>query len=292
VEWTDQARRQGGIISRPQLIRLGLSSAAINGMLYRNRLKKTHSVGVYRVPGAPHSADAACWTATLATKSPLSYLSAAELWDVPVPGDDKLHITRFDRQRLVWPPGVRIHRVLLDTEAVTERRGLAVTTRTETLLDCLGWLRIGDARTLADRAKQQQWLTAADIERRLEHQPGRWGNRQLKALLTTMRDGAHSEAERRLHRLLRSAGISGWQANLAVAVAGGRYEIDVAFTSQKLAVEVDGYGSHSGREAFQRDRTKTADLAAAGWTVLRFTWADLVDRPGYVIARITSLLAR
>jgi very-short-patch-repair endonuclease len=59
-----------------------------------------------------------------------------------------------------------------------------------------------------------------------------------------------------------------------------------------IAVEVDGYGEHSKRDTFQRDRTKQNDLIAAGWMVLRFTWTDLTDHPDDVIATIAALLAR
>jgi very-short-patch-repair endonuclease len=221
----------------------------------------------------------------------LSYLTAALIWEVPAPVDNWVHITRFDRRRLRWPPGVRVHRVALDPSAVTERGGLPVTTRVETLLDCLGWLQLGDARALADRAQQQRWLGPADIERRLENQPGRWGNRRLRWLLPTIGDGAHSEAERRLHKVLRGSGVTGWIANYSVRVAGERYVIDAALPDHMLAIEVDGFREHSKRETFQRDRTKQNALIAAGWTVLRFTWGDLVDDPHSVIATITSLLA-
>jgi very-short-patch-repair endonuclease len=292
MNWTDIATRQGGVVARRQLRELGHSDHSIDGLVYRGRLEGTASAGVYRVSGAPATFEARRWCAVLATRSPLSYMSAAQLWQVAVPDDGKLHITRFDRRRLVWPPGVRLHRVALEREAVTTQAGLLVTSRVETLLDCLGWLPIQDARNLADRAQQQRWLGPADIERRLNDQPGRWGNRQLRMLCLSLGDGAHSAAERRLHLLLRSAAISGWTANLAVSVAGELYVVDVAFRRQLVAIEVDGYGPHSSRDAFQRDRTKQSRLIVAGWTVIRFTWADLMDRPAYVIATIQSVLAR
>ena len=246
---------------------------------------------MYRAAGAPWAADSDAWFAVLATNSPLSYLSAARWWEVPVPDDPWVHVTRLERRRLEWPPGVRIHRVALAPEAVVEHRGLLVTNRTETLLDCLGWLTLGAARSLADRAVQQRWLSTADVDRRLEQQPGRWGNRQLKRLLRQFTDGADAESERRLHRLLHGAGITGWVAQLPFLAGGRRYYIDLAFPAARLAIEVDGYEYHRGGSRFQDDRTKQNALMAAGWRVLRFTWADIEDRPGYVLGRIAELLA-
>jgi very-short-patch-repair endonuclease len=291
VSWTDQAQRQDGAISRSQLATAGLSLGAINGIVRRGGLVLTRVAGVYRVAGAPDGTDTIRWTAALGTKSPLSYLTAAQVWELPAPDDGMLHITRFDRRRLDWPPGVRVHRVALEPIAVTHRGGLLVTTRTETLLDCLGWMQLNDARTLADRAQQQRWLTPADIKCRLENQPRRWGNKRLRLLLPTIDDGAHSQAERCLHKVLRSVSIGGWQPNFAVRLDGKRYVVDLAFVEQRIAIEIDGYGPHSQRGAFQNDRTKGNALIKAGWTLLRFTWSDLHDRPDYVIATIRALLA-
>jgi len=48
-------------------------------------------------------------------------------------------------------------------------------------------------------------------------------------------------AERRLHRLLRSAGIRGWQANYPVWVDGELIAVvDVALIASRIAIEVDG----------------------------------------------------
>jgi very-short-patch-repair endonuclease len=58
-----------------------------------------------------------------------------------------------------------------------------------------------------------------------------------------------------------------------------------------IAIEVDGWAFHHSPERFQRDRTRQNDLVALGWTVLRFTWGDLVERPGYVVAAIRRQLA-
>lgn len=291
MTWTDQARRQAGVIARAQLLDAGLSSAAVDGLIRRGRVETTRCEAIYRVSGAPHIPEAECWIAALGTGSALSYLTAAGVWAMSVPTDGLLHVTRFERRRLDWPVGVRVHRVALDPSAVTARNGLLVTTPRETALDCLGWLRLSEARSFADRAIQQGWLTTVDIQRRLDEQPGRWGNKRLRMLLSDAGDGAQSKAERRLHELLRNAAVTGWQANFAVVIGGRRFVIDIAFPHQRLAIEVDGYRYHSSPYAFQSDRSRQNALAGAGWTVLRFTWSDLVDDGAAVIGAIVTLLA-
>jgi hypothetical protein len=263
MQWPEITRRQGGLISRRQLCAIGVSARDVDSMLRAGRFERTRSAGIYRAAGAPHTVETPAWFAVLATNSPLSYLSAAEWWGMEAPQDGRVHITRMDRRRLDWPNGVRVHRVALAAGAVTSYRGLDLTTRTETVLDCLGWLPVGVARGFADRAIQQRWVRVGDITRRLEEQPGRWGNRQLRRLLPSLADGAAAESERLLHKLLRQAGITGWIANLPFAIDGQGFVIDVAFPEIKLAIEVDGYRYHSEATRFQADRTRQNALIRA-----------------------------
>jgi REase_MTES_1575/Transcriptional regulator, AbiEi antitoxin len=58
-----------------------------------------------------------------------------------------------------------------------------------------------------------------------------------------------------------------------------------------LIVEIDGFRFHSTRSAFERDRRRDAELAAAGFRVLRVTWRQLRDEPFAVIARLAAALA-
>lgn len=291
MQWTRVAELQGGLISRGQLEALGIPSSTVSRWLRRGRLVRTPAAGVFRVGGAPAAPASPAWFAALSSHSPVSFVSAARWWEMQVDDDALVHITRFDRRRLDWPVGVRVHRVALTDDAVTRHRGLLVTTRAETVLDCMGWLSLGRARVLADRAVQQRWITMADVDRRLREQRGRWGNRQIRLLAPFIGDGADAESERRLQRMLRNANVTGWIAHLPFVAGGRRFEIDIAFPELKLAIEIDGYAYHSSDDRFQRDRTKQNALIAAGWRVLRFTWADLDDRPGYVLAQILQLLA-
>jgi very-short-patch-repair endonuclease len=59
-----------------------------------------------------------------------------------------------------------------------------------------------------------------------------------------------------------------------------------------VVVEVDGYQAHGHWAAFQRDRARDRRLTAAGFTVLRFTWHQLTEKPLQVVAEIAATLAR
>ncbi|GEM_PF-877438 len=45
------------------------------------------------------------------------------------------------------------------------------------------------------------------------------------------------------------------------------------------------------RDAFQRDRSRQ-NVLSQSWTVLRYTWADLTERPEHVVAEIVATVDR
>jgi very-short-patch-repair endonuclease len=116
---------------------------------------------------------------------------------------------------------------------------------------------------------------------------GRYGSPAARRLLQAASDGARSEAERLLVKLLREAGITGWRTNYPV----GGYKVDVAFPRVKVAIEADGWAFHSDQEDFQQDRVRQNNIALLGWQVLRFTWLDLTEYPQRVIAVIRSAIS-
>ena len=60
--------------------------------------------------------------------------------------------------------------------------------------------------------------------------------------------------------------------------------------TERLAIEIDGWAWHHSPDRFQRDRAKQNQLVGAGWTVLRFTWFDLTNRPDDVIRQVRAAL--
>ncbi len=76
-----------------------------------------------------------------------------------------------------------------------------------------------------------------------------------------------------------------------VNVRKGRILPDFEWRQELVIVEVDGYGTHGTRRAFEADRARDAQLAANGWIVLRFTWRQLKYEPAVVLVRLAQTLA-
>jgi very-short-patch-repair endonuclease len=57
---------------------------------------------------------------------------------------------------------------------------------------------------------------------------------------------------------------------------------DLVDVGRRLALEADSWEFHTGREAHERDCWRYTSLVLAGWTVLRFTWRQVMHDPDWV----------
>ena len=73
---------------------------------------------------------------------------------------------------------------------------------------------------------------------------------------------------------------------------GPAIRTDFLWPAERLVVETDGGVAHMTRRAFEEDRRRDQRLAAAGYTVVRFTWRQLSDDPDNVRRVVRDLLAR
>jgi very-short-patch-repair endonuclease len=176
--------------------------------------------------------------------------------------------------------GIRTRRRDLKTADVVEQKGLRVTELALTVIEAA--VRRGGGARLMDSALQRH-VEIRDLWRAHLRNKGRWGSPAARLLLQAADDGARSQAERLLVRLLNAARITGWRANYPLA----GYRIDVAFPKQKVAIEVDGWAFHSDQEDFQHDRERQNEIALLG-----FTWLDLTEYPQRVIAEIRFAISR
>ena len=139
-------------------------------------------------------------------------------------------------------------------------------------------------------------VTVTGVESALDDvaRKGRSGAGVLRQVLDERALGTarpDSLLESRMARLLRAHGLPPAVFQFEVH-RNGRFvaRLDFAYPAIRLAIEVDAFDSHSSPRALQHDLRRQNALVALGWTVLRFTWADVVRRPERVAAEIHSVL--
>lgn len=283
------AAAQGGVFGRAQARAAGWSSYRINRRVALGEWVTMYEGRVLRNATTTVTRRGLMYAAVLATgpRSVLAGPSAATLNGIDVPWPQPVVLVPPSSRR--EPAGITtLHDVLVDDDWML-CDALPVTTRVRTVLDCLVILPEPAGQAFLDRALQQRWISFDELVRRTQQRLGRRGAPRLRRHLQVAGYGLRSEAERRLRRLLVQAGVTGWVVDWPLAGVG---VLDFAFPDVRLAIEVDGRAWHSAGDRFQHDRTRQNALVARGWTVLRFTWADIADRPGHVVATVKATLGR
>jgi very-short-patch-repair endonuclease len=281
----DYLRRHDGVITLAQARRAGLSLKAV-----QRRIAAGHwircSRGVYFVNDRPFT-DAARIRAAVwgyGGRAAASGLTAAWWHGLTKFAPDVVEVTAPRNSHGRSRQGCLLRRRDLEPSDVVVHCGIRVTALALTVIEAAVKER-GGAK-LMDSALQRR-LGLRELWRAHLRNKGRYGSPQARRLLQAASDGARSEAERLLVKLLREAGITGWRTNYPI----GPYKVDVAFPASKIVIEVDGWAFHSDQEVFQNDRKRQNYLALMGWQVLRFTWLDLVEYPERVIAEVRAAIS-
>ena len=275
--------RQHGVLSLAQAAAHGYSADRVQRRVRERRWRRLYP-GVVLVGGHRLTDDARTVAAWLwaGERAAVAGPAAARWHEMPVCAPAVVDVTLPRALHRRARPGVRLRRRDLADEDVTVVRGVRLTGRALTVLETA--VTLADGSAFLDRALQRH-VRFDEVYRAYCRSVG--GRNPAGALLIAAADRADSAAERMVVRLLRAAGIGGWELGHPF----GPYLIDLAFPEAKVAVEIDGWAWHVDQDRFANDRRKGNALVRAGWVVLRFTWHDLTKRPGYVVAEIRAALA-
>jgi very-short-patch-repair endonuclease len=253
------AEAQHGVVSRRQLLELGVGRGAVEEWVARGQLRRVQW-GVYAVGHRPTSRESR-WMAVVLSAGPgavLSHRSAGALWRILPPMSILPEVTRATR--------------------IQVRSGLRGHCQMEVVLNEM------EVRGITDK------LSIPDL---LERYPRRRGSAKLRALLadqTTMRGVTREELEARFLAALDGTDLPRPRLNADVTVRGRFFEADCLWVEQRVIVELDGRAAHGTRRAFERDRERDRLLQADGWRVVRITWRQLHDDAPAVIADLRRLL--
>lgn len=286
----DLAERQHGTISLAQLNALGLSRQAVAKRVDAGRLHRIHR-GVFAVgharltrEGRWHAAVLACGPGAV-----LSHRDAAALWNLRPSARRRIDVSTIRRGRQ-GPAGVELHRVRrLDPVDVTVRDGIRVTTVSRTLVDLAEVVDRAAAAKALHEAEVLRLLDVASVADAVARANGRRRAHVVAELLAAAEPAVPTRSELE-HRFL----VACREADLPAPVANTRvesFEVDFLWPVHRLVVETDGASVHLTRRAFEADRARDVALTLAGYTVVRFTWRQLTERPGEVASALRRLLS-
>jgi very-short-patch-repair endonuclease len=287
-------------LARWQAASVGLRPAVIDNLLRRGRWQRLYQ-GIYAAHSGEPSRYGILWAAALRSgpQGLLSHYTAAELDGIRGRRTEAIHVTIPHRQRVVVSkaelrgglPPIVVHR---SSRIALARHPVKIPPRTkcaETVLDLVD--------VAADFDSAFSWLSAACAARLVlpgqiaaaaaERQRLRWRSDVLVAL-EEIAGGVHSLLERRFYRRAeRPHGLPKPKRQYRWRKATGSAYLDVLFAEFSVLVEVDGAAWHPV-EARWQDIHRDNWLAREGIITLRYSWADITERPCEVAAEIAVVL--
>lgn len=282
------AARQNGAVTSAQAIAAGLSQQQMRTLRSRGWSSPVYGVLIEPNPRDPFLAGLRA-AFLVRPDGAACRVTAARVYELA--GTSRW--TSVEHPELLLPTGVkrtkrdgmRTYAGLLPADR-THKRGFAVTTLRRTMADLTLALALDDYICALDDALHRGWLP----------EPQTFTARQQSVFDVAMAlaNGlSESPLETHLRLLLLRAGLGPEVLQLNIFGSDGRFvaRADMAWPSRKLVVEADGREPHERPKALFGDRRRQNLVSNAGWTVLRFTWSDVLYDPEWVISQIRQALS-
>lgn len=197
----------------------------------------------------------------------LSHRSAAVLWRLLAPANGAIDVSVPTASGRKHRSGIRIHRrPSLSPDSVMRRRGIPVTTPTQTIADLRGSVSAARLR----RATRQAEVLG------------------LRTGLDRTPDPTRSELEHLFLRLCHRHRLPTPEVNVRI----GSHTVDFLWREQRVVVETDGYRYHRGSQAFEDDHERDLDLRSRGYDIVRLTYRQVTADPKRAAAAVAEALQR
>src|SRR2546430_5610045 len=139
-----------------------------------------------------------------------------------------------------------------------------------------------------DAAVRSKLTDTDSLRRYADAATGSAGARRLRSL-AELAQPAESPMETRLRWLLLQAGLPDPQVQTDLHDVDGRFvgRADIYYPASRLVIEYDG-ANH--RERLVEDNRRQNLIINAGFRILRFAAADVLNQPDIVVSRVRSAL--
>jgi Transcriptional regulator, AbiEi antitoxin len=292
--------RQHGVFTVDQARCCGLSERTVRSRVASGRYERLHP-GVFAVAGVAPSWSRDVIGAVLSIRGlgAASHRTAAHLWEMVSHRPRRIEVVAVRHRRVDTPTSTIHESVDLLPEDVVLVDGIPTTTARRTVVDMGAssppWL----VERALDTGLRMGLFTTMDVRRLIARvaRSGRNGIGTIRPLIDE-RLRWESVTESVLEDLFRSvlseSGVEMPVPQFEVVDPSGTFvcRADFAYPDRAILIELDSERYHMDPIAFQRDRDKQNRAQQLGWTVFRFTWRQLIDRPHSVTQLLASETAR
>ena len=227
------------------------------------------------------------------SKAVASHGTAARAHGLTVAGPSRVeHVTVPLEKRKKKRRELEFHTRALQVGDVVVMESVPVTSIGRTVTDLACQLDRFAAVWMIDDAMRCGVCARADLESIASSWRGGLGSGVVKQRIGEADGVSESILETAARLTLADAGVPLPIPQLEVSSGGGEFvaRLDGGYPRDRVALEFDGRSVHDAPAAVHRDRRRQNRLAALGWTVLRFTWWDVVDDPKGFVSAVRAAL--
>ncbi len=308
----DRAAGNNGIFRRSDLEALGIDQANIRTFLRRGWWTRLHH-GVY--------VDSEVLAAAVEPEELVRLLLAAAQCAIPGvayafgPSAGSLHSLAMDRRLrgslcLVRPlsadqrtlhrritrashlAGVTIHRHAIEAEFTVNIDGIPSVDRWDAAITTAAREDPLWAVATLDSAVWKDSEGLEQLQDRLPRWSGLRGIGVVRRALPNVRTGAQTPLETISRLRIIAGGLTEPELQFPVYDEKGLIGYaDVAWPDLKVIGEADGMTKYNDRSDLVAEKLREDRLRALGWIVVRWTWAEILNTPWVVVARIRKAMA-
>lgn len=300
------ARSQGGVFLARQAVVAGVDHHHLERLRQSGAVHRVRRGGYGLGPGVEgeyerHLLRTRAAMLALGVPSWASHQTAAVVHGLPLfrPDLSLVHVTRRRTSSSRTEGGIDHHDGDLPEHHRSEVDGIRVVSLGRAVLDAARTATFEQGLVLADGALRAG-LRRDDLAEVLDACRD-WPGAAIAGRVVAFADGrAESVGESLARALLICAGLAPDALQVEIRTPGGLYRADLGWIELGVVLEFDGkikYGRDLApggdpAEAAWRERRRELAIEAAGWVVVRVTWAEVVYHPEVVVARVREAIAR
>lgn len=219
-----------------------------------------------------------------------SHVSAARVYDVPVPHFSDEHVSVFSEKDRRRRTEIQSH-VAPPSTAVGRYRGIRVSMPSTMFVELASMLSLVDLVIVGDALVRRRAFTPAELVSACRESSDRHAAAALRAA-EMVRDGVDSPMETRLRLLIVLAGLPEPTVDFRVHDSFGKVirRFDLSYPDLRLIVEYDGRQHADDPEQYESDIYRREDLDRWKWRSVVVTAKGIFQRPEETLHRVRNAL--
>ncbi|KRA38528.1 MULTISPECIES: type IV toxin-antitoxin system AbiEi family antitoxin domain-containing protein [unclassified Nocardioides] len=274
-------RESGGVadtaVLRARCGRKAIKRALESGDIIRLRR------GVYGVPGI-----AEAQLRSIELSATIVGPSAALIWEWKLKHlPERPHLALFKGRALTRRQRAQIvpHWWSSRGDVLINAQGACVQTPLATAVHCLRTMPFDEALAVADSALRSGLVTRDDLLIAIASAP-RIGRARAEAVARAADRRSANPFESVLRAICRD--VRGLDVEPQVQI--GPYRVDLADRHRRMVIEAESREWHAGPAEHNADIRRYTTLVREGWLVIRFSYDDVMNDPGYVLEVLRDVL--